>query len=146
MSRYKPSDLERMGENARKQIELARVAIRCQQELKAGKAGKADNKFGAKSYTDEDGRFHASRAEGSRWHELKLMHRAGLISNLIHQPKFDLTVNGHVICRYIADAEYLDADGNRIVEDTKGVITPVYRIKRKLMTALHGITITEIGK
>jgi hypothetical protein len=145
LSRYKPSDLERLGENARRQIELARIAMRCQETLKAEKAAKP-NKYNARSYTDADGRFHASGIEGSRWHELKLMHRAGLISNLIHQPKFDLTVNGVVVCRYIADAEYLDADGNRIIEDTKGVVTPIFRIKRKLMTALLGITITEVRK
>lgn len=148
LSRYKPADLERMGESARRQIALARVAMRCQDALKAekaGKAGKADNKFHAQSHTDGDGRFHASKAEGKRWHELKLMHRAGRITNLIHQPTFDLEINGVLICRYRADAEYLDADGNRVIEDTKGVVTPIFRIKRKLMAALHGITITEIS-
>lgn len=147
MSRYKPADLERLGENARRQIELARTAMRCQQELRAEKTAKP-NKFGASSYTDNEGTFHASKAEGSRWHELKLMHRAGLISNLIHQPTFDLTVNGVKICSYRADAEYIDADGNRVIEDVKSkpTMTPVYRIKRKLMAAILGITITEIGK
>lgn len=148
MSRYKPADLERLGENARRQIELARLAMRCQDKLKAEVAASAKrNKFGAKSYTDDDGRFHASKAEGKRWHELKLMHRAGRISNLIHQPRFDLTVNGVVICRYVADAEYIDADGKRVIEDTKSPVTaknPVYRLKRKLMAAIHGITITEV--
>lgn len=145
MSRYRPCDLERLGADARRQIDLARVAMRCQDTLKAEKAGKTDNKFHARSHTDDDGRFHASKAEGKRWHELKLMHRAGRITNLIHQPTFDLEINGVLICRYRADAEYLDADGKRVIEDTKGVVTPVYRIKRKLMAALHGITITEVS-
>jgi hypothetical protein len=148
MSRYKPADLERLGESARKQIELARLAMRCQDKLKAERAASVKrNKFGAKSYTDADGTFHASRAEGRRWHELKLMHRAGRITNLIHQPCFDLTVNGVLIARYRADAEYIDAEGKRVIEDVKSkpTMTATYRIKRKLMAALHGITITEIG-
>lgn len=149
MSRYKAADLERLGESARRQIELARLAMRCQQSLKAGRSGKpddekAENKFGARSYTDADGKFHASKAEGARWHELKLLHRAGRITNLIHQPEFSLVVNGVLICRYRADAEYIDSDGNRVIEDVKGVKTTVYRIKRKLMSALHGLTITEV--
>lgn len=147
MSRYKSADLERMGESARRQIALARVAMRCQDALKAEKAEKAGNKFHARSYTDGDGLFHASKSEGKRWHELKLMHRAGRITNLIHQPRFEFTVNGVKIATYVADAEYIDSDGNRVIEDVKSkpTITAVYRIKRKLMAALYGLTITEVG-
>lgn len=142
MSRYKPADLERLGTSARRQIELARHAMRCQETLKAEKAG---NKFGAQSYTDADGKFHASKAEGMRWHELKLLHRAGRITNLIHQPEFSLTINGTRICSYRADAEYIDSDGNRVIEDTKGVETPLFRIKRKLMSAVLGLDVTVIS-
>jgi len=149
MSRYKPADLERLGDSARRQIDLARLAMRCQDKLKAEREASRlsckRNKFGAKSYTDADGTFHASKAEGTRWHELKMLHRSGRITNLIHQPSFDLEINGVLICRYRADAEYIDADGQRIVEDVKGVRTPLYRLKRKLMAAIHGITITEVG-
>jgi hypothetical protein len=148
MSRYKASDLERLGESARRQIELARLAMRCQDKLKAERAASVRrNKFGAKSYTDADGRFHASKAEGARWHELKLMHRTGLITNLIHQPVFSLEINGVLIARYVADAEYIDSDGNRVIEDTKGgkaTITAVFRIKRKLMAALLGLEVTIV--
>jgi hypothetical protein len=147
MSRYKPADLERMGATARRQIELARHAMRCQDRIKAEKAAAASkpNKFGAKSYRDEDGRFHASKAEGRRWQELKLMHRTGRITNLVHQPEFALSVNGVPICRYRADAEYIDADGQRVIEDTKGVVTPLFRIKRALMSAVLGLHITVVS-
>jgi hypothetical protein len=151
MSRYKPADLERLGENARRQIELARLAMRCQDKLKAERAlsvAPKRSKFGAKSYTDAEGRFHASKAEGTRWHELTLMHREGQITNLTHQPKFSLEINGVKICRYIADAEYVDADGKRVIEDTKGgkaTMTAVFRIKRKLMAAILGLEITIVG-
>jgi hypothetical protein len=139
MSRYRPEDLARMGDGAQKQIRLALLAATMQQLEKQRR-----NKFGAEAVTGADGKRHASKGEARRWEELKLMHRSGLITDLIHQPTFDLAVNGMLICRYRADAEYYTADGVRTVEDFKGVRTPVYRIKRALMAAIHGITITEV--
>lgn len=47
-------------------------------------------------------------------------------------------------CCYIADFTYLDENNNFIVEDTKGMRTDVYKIKRKLMLYVHGIKIIEI--
>ena len=47
-------------------------------------------------------------------------------------------------CEYIADFVYTDKDGNTIVEDAKGVRTPEYKIKRKLMLYRHGIKIKEV--
>lgn len=61
------------------------------------------------------------------------------------QPKYPLTVNGEKICTYIADFKYWDAQKNaEIVEDVKGVRTPVFRIKSKLVKALYGIDIVEV--
>ncbi len=142
MVRYRPDDIARLGPSAQEQIRLAGLARTMQEGLKAQRA----NKFGAKGYHDAEGRWHDSKGEGGRWEDLKIMQRAGLISSLIHQPRFDLEINGVKICEYHADAEYLTADGVRVVEDFKGVVTPIYRIKRALMAALHGITITEVRK
>ena len=46
--------------------------------------------------------------------------------------------------RYIADFRYIDHDGKTVVEDTKGVKTPVYILKRKLMQWVHGIRVVEV--
>ena len=47
-------------------------------------------------------------------------------------------------CRYVADFVYTDrATGQTVVEDTKGVRTKEYIIKRKLMLHVHGIRIKE---
>jgi hypothetical protein len=143
MSRYKPTDLARLGPDAQKQIRLTMLAA-TMQELEH----KRRNKYGAEHYTDADGQHHDSKGEGRRWEELKLMQRSGLITNLIHQPSFDLIVNGVPICKYRADAEYYTADGERVVEDFKSpaTVTPLYRVKRALMAAIHGITITEVRR
>ena len=54
--------------------------------------------------------------------------------------------------RYVADFVYWEIDqarkndfqnGKWIVEDVKGILTPVYRIKRHLMMSVHGIEIRE---
>ncbi len=103
-----------------------------------------------------------SQLEANRYGELVLMQRAGEISELRRQVEYELipsqrepdTVGprggikkGKVIERavcYIADFVYKDKQGNTVVEDTKGVITPDYTIKRKLMLWIHKIRITEV--
>lgn len=47
-------------------------------------------------------------------------------------------------CTYIADFVYTTKEGEKVVEDTKGVRTPDYIIKRKLMLEKYGIKIKEI--
>lgn len=85
----------------------------------------------------------ASKREARRFDELKLLERAGEISELSCQPGFRLEVNGDLICKYIADFSYRDKQGMPITEDVKGVKTPAYVIKRKLMKAIYGIIIKE---
>lgn len=45
-------------------------------------------------------------------------------------------------CEYVADFVYIE-NGKTVVEDAKGVKTPEYRIKRKLMLERYGIKIKE---
>ncbi len=107
-------------------------------------AGKAKaHKYHAKPIVIDGIRF-ASTAEGTRYANLKHMERAGMIEGLVLQPRFPLEVNGHRIGTYVADFLYYDNERQaRVIEDVKGVRTPVYRLKKKLMLALHGIEITE---
>tara|TARA_R110000787_G_scaffold217305_1_gene326148 strand:- start:226 stop:546 length:321 start_codon:yes stop_codon:yes gene_type:complete len=94
--------------------------------------------------TTLDGITFASKAEAKRYAELKLLAEAGLIANLSLQPRFNCVVNEHKICTYVADFLYLES-GKQVVEDVKGVKTPVYKLKKKLVEAIHNIKITEIG-
>lgn len=103
-------------------------------------------------YHNEPSGGYASKKERRRAGDLRLMERAGLISALREQVTFELIPTQRDpktkrvlerACSYVADFVYLDKDGNLIVEDTKGVRTDVYRIKRKLMLHVHGIRITE---
>lgn len=94
--------------------------------------------------TEVDGFIFDSRAEARRYSELILAERAGEISNLSLQPVFPIIVNEKKIGKYIADFQYIDRDGNRVIEDVKGISTPVYKLKKKLVEAIHEINITEI--
>jgi hypothetical protein len=97
-----------------------------------------------------DGMVFDSRKEYARYRELVLLQRAGQISDLQRQVKYELIpqqrINGKVVeraCSYIADFVYVE-NKKKIVEDTKGFRTPEYKIKRKLMLYIHGIQIQEV--
>ena len=101
--------------------------------------------------TEVDGITFASKKEAKRYQELKLLERAGEISNLKLQPAFPLRVHGYKIGKYIADFSYMSQskhkpEGSLVVEDVKSTATktPVYSIKKKLMLAIHGINISEV--
>lgn len=105
------------------------------------------NKYKAKKVKTEDGTFD-SQAEYRRWVQLQLMERAGLIEGLRRQIGYALDVNGHNVCKYKADFAYYSPAGPLArlwIEDVKGVRTPVYRLKKKLMKAIHGIEIQEVA-
>lgn len=100
-------------------------------------------KFGNRK-TVVDGITFDSKAEAARYGVLKILQAAGVVTDLRLQVPFELTVNGLKVCRYVADFVYV-IDGKEIVEDVKGMRTREYSLKRKLMLAVFGIEIQEIG-
>lgn len=94
------------------------------------------------------GELFDSKREYNRWCELRLLERSGIICNLQRQVKFRLIDSQKTPerterpCDYIADFVYYE-NGNRIVEDCKGMRTDVYKIKRKLMLKRYNISIKE---
>jgi hypothetical protein len=93
-----------------------------------------------------DGVHLDSQAEGNRYAELLILQRAGEVTDLRVHPRYSMIVNGRYVGDYIADFEYRDGAGQRVVEDVKSPVsrTPVYRLKRKLVDAIFGINIVEI--
>ncbi len=97
----------------------------------------------------------SSTKERNRGAVLELLQKQGYISGLQKQVVYDLipayydVVNGkrkciERACTYRADFVYFDEELKQlIVEDSKGMRTEVYNIKRKLMLFLHGIKIKE---
>lgn len=120
------------------------------------------NRGGRSKYGNQRVGEHASKKEHYRAQQLKLWQRAGIISDLREQVSYELIPAQYGECgtdlkgkpvkvlleravRYVADFVYTDTEtGQTIVEDTKGMRTKEYIIKRKLMLAVHGIRIKEI--
>lgn len=118
------------------------------------------SKYKAKK-TEIDGIIFDSKREANRYMYLRDSQKRGDIWNLQMQVKYVLIpaqyehdrtgrmsgkIRGRLLereCSYYSDFEYDDEDGHH-VEDVKGVKTPAYAIKRKLMLHVHGIRITEV--
>lgn len=97
-----------------------------------------------------DGITFDSIKEAKRYKELKLLERAGMIEELQLQVPFVLfskSKYGRVV-KYIADFTYYELlSGNKrkyIVEDVKGMKTPVYKLKKRIMAECYGIVIKEV--
>lgn len=102
------------------------------------------HKYNAKRVHD-DGEAFDSKAEHRRYCQLKQLELAHEIEGLEIHPSWSFTIDGVKIGKYIGDFAYYDRrSGERIVEDVKGVRTAVYRLKKKLMLAIHGIEVVEI--
>lgn len=124
------------------------------------------SKYRAKK-TQYNGILFDSKKEAKRYRELLLLERAGKISDLELQKVYELIPaqyamsdevytkgknkgqpkRGALLERavvYKADFKYIDEDGYTVVEDTKGVKTKDYIIKRKLMLFNYGIQIREV--
>lgn len=111
---------------------------------------------------ERDGMTFDSKKEYTRWCELKLLEQAGEIKDLQRQVKLVLIPSqrepdiigkrggikkGKLLeheVSYVADFIYTDKDGKWVVEDTKGMRTKDYVIKRKMLLFLWGIKITEL--
>ena len=102
------------------------------------------NKYNARK-TIVDGITFDSKKEAARYQELKMLERANEIYHLECQKKFSLDVNEMHIANYFCDFYYYDARLDKYTtEDVKGILTPVYRLKKKLMLACHDIEIVEV--
>lgn len=121
---------------------------------------RAKSKYHNRKIT-RDGVTFDSRKEFRRYEELQLLQQAGEIANLRRQVKFVLiptqrepsqigtrggVKKGKLLereCAYIADFVYTE-NGKIVVEDTKGLRTKDYIIKRKLMLYVHNIRVREV--
>lgn len=96
-----------------------------------------------------DGIRFDSTKEGHRWCELQTLQKAGVISDLQRQVKYELQpafyFQGKKIrpIQYVADFTYNEG-GEHIVEDVKGVKTQEYKLKKKMMQYIYGIDIKEV--
>lgn len=110
------------------------------------------SKYHAKPVVIDGIRF-ASTKEGNRYLELKILLRAGKISDLQLQVPYILS-KAHkregakrmtVGKKYVADFVYFDREKKReVVEDVKGFCTKEYLVKREWLFDKYGIEINEV--
>lgn len=96
-----------------------------------------------------DGIVFASQKEMKRYAELKLLVRAGEISELSLQPKFEIEAGGELFCTYTADFAYREKDGTYIVEEVKSTGTAkdaAYKLRKKAAEIAFGIKVREVIK
>jgi hypothetical protein len=92
----------------------------------------------------------ASKKEAAYYEMLKLRQQAGEITQLVLQPTYDLEVADRYVGRFTADFEYIEltgpAQGEIVTLDVKSPATKkgeAYRLRKKLVEAIHGLTVTE---
>ena len=100
-----------------------------------------------------DGITFDSKKEAQRWQQLRLAEASGAISELQRQVAYEIApsvvLDGRKrpARRFVADFQYKRAEDGSValvVEDTKGFRTDMYRMKRHLMKAVHGIEVVEV--
>lgn len=111
----------------------------------AGEPAPKPTKYHSKR-TQADGATFDSVKECNRYHELKLLKQAGVITGFELQPRFLLQagyvdgISGKFVKKmeYVADFRVTYTDGHEEIEDVKSVatMTKVYRIKKKLFRKL----------
>lgn len=95
-----------------------------------------------------DGITFDSCKEAYRYLVLKGMEEDGIIEDLRRQvryelvPAFDVDGRHYRPVYYVADFVYVE-DGKEVVEDVKGMITDVYKLKSKLFARRYGKAIKE---
>ena len=100
----------------------------------ASVANSRRNKYNVapKEARTHNGIVFASKHEMMDYVELRMLERDGVISDLKLQPRFKLPAD----IVYVGDFQYT-RDGKTVVQDSKGVRTPVYKMKLKLFRATY---------
>ena len=107
------------------------------------------SKYNNRPLRCRQGAMHHSTLEAKWCDDLHVLQAGGRIRELeAHpQPKFSLDVNGVHVCFYLSDFRWVDCDtGATCVADAKGIRTREYELKKRLMLAVHGIEIEELGR
>lgn len=104
-----------------------------------------DSKFGAIPTETADGAKFQSELEATYYNRALVLKAAGEIALIERSVRFEITVNGYFVCEYVLDFRITYSDGRVECVDVKSkpTLTPIYRLKKKLVFACHGIELVE---
>jgi hypothetical protein len=91
-----------------------------------------------------DGIKFDSLREMRRYKHNLLRLQAGEITEIELQPRFDIIINGKFCGFYKGDFKLTLPNGDIVIEDSKGMKTVVYNLKKKIIQAMYSITIVEV--
>lgn len=116
--------------------------------IRLGSAGQPTSSKYRNKPTEVDGLRFDSKKEATRWKQLRLLEANGEVRNIQRQVTYPLTVAGKLVCKYKADFVYEELRKGvwlSVTEDVKGQTNGgpmrIFRLKAKLMQAIHGIEI-----
>jgi hypothetical protein len=138
-------DLSVIGEEYTANISQLRDAA---EGKPAPPAKKKRPRYGRARKVELDGHTFDSQGEAKRYQRLRIEQAAGLITDLMVHPEYEMAVNGELV--YVYTADFLYIRGGRVVcEDYKSEGTrrkDTWRLIKKLFHAIYGYRITEVGK
>jgi hypothetical protein len=107
-----------------------------------------NSKYGAIPTTNRQGEKFRSQLESTYYDRVKLMQLGGELLKFEREVRFELIVNEVFICAYICDYILYWKDGRVEHIDCKSAatVTQLYKLKKQLMLAIHGITLIEVYK
>lgn len=117
---------------------------------KAGKQRRSGNGRASKYNNHRIQTVHGwfdSKGELQRWLFLLDAERLGTIKNLRRQVEYPIEINGVLVCTYVADYVYdivRPYPVDEVVEDFKGFVTDVFKLKAKLFPIIYGFKIRVV--
>lgn len=106
----------------------------------------SQSKYKAIPTESSDGQQFRSHLEATYYNRLKLLQASGELTRFEREVRFELVVNGFLVCAYVCDfiLYYPDGRVEHIDCKSQATKTPVYSIKKKLMKACHDIELKEV--
>jgi hypothetical protein len=132
---YLPPEHYREGSEQQKRA----LAWHAERDAAKAKPGKPRHKFGAVR-TEHDGRTYASKAEARYAKALAARIAAGDVLFALPQVGFPLPGK----TKYVVDFVEFHADGTVHFIDVKGMVTPMFTLKKKQVEALNPIEIEVV--
>lgn len=121
-------------------------AAEYQAYVKKQESARNNTKYGGIPTQASDGRKFDSHVEAAFYNNCRIKLQTGLIKKIETKVRYEFVINNVFVGSYELDFLITNADDTLEYIDTKSAatLTPLYRIKKQLMKACHGIDLKEV--
>jgi len=102
------------------------------------------SKYRAIKTRNANGVLFDSKKEARLDPVIMMYSKSDFVKEVIRKKVYPIVINGVLVCKYVSDWTILFKNGTEQVYDAKGYKTQVYKLKKKLMKAVHNLTINEL--